>query len=154
PIELVGSDRKRVPRVRRHSEASLPLTLKAFLPHQTSHPLPANVLALGLEVSVDPRAAVSLAARGVRRPDLHLQSSIFLGPATHPTPAPGVEARARHRKRPTEHSHRIDGPLRLDEPKSHRFSFAKKAVAFLRNSPLALRGVGDQSEAETLGPVL
>src|SRR5436309_2817505 len=47
---------------------------------------------------------------------------------------PGVEARARHLERAAEHPHWEDGLLRGDEPESHGFSFAKKAVAFFRMS--------------------
>src|SRR5207244_7115422 len=50
------------------------------------------------------------------------------------TRLPGVEARARHLERAAEHPHREDGLLRGDEPESHGFSFAKKAVAFFRMS--------------------
>src|SRR5258708_7000450 len=134
PVKLIGSNRMRMPRIRRDSETPLPLALEAFLSHQTSHPLPADVLVFRLEIGMDPRTPVPLATRGVRRRDLDLEGGILLGPQTQPPPAPGVEARARDRKHPTERAHRIDGLLRLDEPELQWFSFAKKAVAFFRIS--------------------
>src|SRR5207249_6428062 len=57
-------------------------------------------------------------------------------------------ARARGLERAAEHSHWEDGLLRGDEPEPHGFSFAKKAVAFLRNSPIR-RGACDERESQS-----
>src|SRR5712691_13411157 len=120
----------RVPRVGRHTEGPLPLALKAFLSHQARHALTPNVLAIGLEILVDARTPVGLAARSVRGSNLDFERGIFLRPETEATPAPGVEARGRDQQRPAQHSHGVRRLLRLDEPELHWLSFAKKAAAF------------------------
>ena len=83
-----------------------------------------------LQILVDARTPVGLAARSVCRSNLDFERGIFLRPETQATPAPGVETRGRDQERPAQHSHGVSRLLRLDEPELHWLSFAKKAAAF------------------------
>src|SRR3989442_1790589 len=130
PVELIRRDRMRVPRVGRHTEGPLSLALETFLSHQARHALTPDLLAIGLEILVDARTPVGLAARSVRRSNLDFERGIFLSPETQTASAPGVEARGRDQERPAQHSHGVRRLLRLDEPELHWLSFTKKAAAF------------------------
>ena len=153
PLELsrqdVGRDRKRVTRVRRDPEASAAPGDQPADPHEARHALATRAAAAGRQLGVNPRAAVALPALGMDRRDLEAQ----------PTGRPRswrwrprllrVEARARHLERAAQPD-REGGLLRSDEREPHGFSFAKKAVAFLRNSIEGCpRGrVGDEGKPE------
>src|SRR5207245_6423628 len=110
-------------------------------PHEPRHALatcPAPALP---QLRVNPGAPVALPRRRVDRGDLETQPFVRPRARRRRARLPGVEARARHLERAAEHPHREDGLLRVDEPESHGFSFAKTAVAFFRMASTILRAL-------------
>src|SRR5206468_10381206 len=84
--------------------------------------------------SVNPRAAVALPVLGMDRRDREAQPGVRLRPRRRRARVPCVEPRARDLQRAAQQPDREGGLLRDDKREPHGCSFAKKAVAFLRNS--------------------
>src|SRR3989449_590815 len=134
PRQDVGGDGKRMPRLRRDTKPAAAPCGQPANPHEPRHALatcPAPALP---QLRVNPWAPVALPRLRVDRGDLETQPFVRPRARRRRARLPGVEARTRHLERAAEHPHREDGLLRGDEPESHGFSFAKKAVAFFRMS--------------------
>src|SRR4030095_5553846 len=99
--------------------------------HQPNDTLAAHALLLLEQILVNAEAAVPLLARIKRRLDEHLVA-LACRPRRLRSLAPGVESARRHRPL-TQLSDRVV-LLRLGPREFHRWSFAKKAVAFFRTS--------------------
>src|SRR2546428_12439357 len=126
----LGADGKRMPRLRRDPKPAPAPCGQPANPHEPRHALATRPAPALPQLRVNPWTPVALPSFRVDRRDLETQP--FVRPCARRRRArlPGVEARARHLERAAEHPHREDGLLRRDEPGSHGFSLAKKAVAF------------------------
>ena len=80
------------------------------------------------------------------RRDLHAHAVVVLLAVGRRPRLPGVEPRARDLQRTAQQPDGERGLLLGDEREPHGFSFAKKAVAFLRNSPM---GCGSREQHES-----
>jgi hypothetical protein len=78
--------------------ASLAAPLEAVFPHQTLNALLADAHTLGLQLAMNSRTAVGLAAALVRCGDLDRELSVALGPSGFGTLLPCVEAAPRDTK--------------------------------------------------------
>ena len=115
---------------------------------------------LRLQLGVNARAAVDLAAALVRRADEHRQPKIVLRPQRGRPLAPGVITCGRDLEGTAEDPDRVVRLLRVDEAEPKCWSFAKKAAAGSRisrsigSSRFSLRSRASSSRSTVVSPVL
>src|SRR4029453_7253339 len=108
--------------------------LQALRLNKPNPRLAADALVLREQVFVNPRAAVALFTGVERGPHEDREGPIPLRARRLWPLAPRVEPARRHAQPLTELVDRVVRLLRLDPRKLHRWSFAKKAVAFFSTS--------------------
>ena len=108
------------------------------LTHQPLDPPPTDPGTSRAQLRIHPRADVGGPAALVRRHDLDDELLISLRAHCPRTGDPRVVAAPRHAQHRTEHAHRVQRLLRVDEHEPHVLSFAKKAAVGSRRRSNAI----------------
>jgi hypothetical protein len=114
------------------------LASNATSTHQPGDPLAGGPHAQGLEFNVNARPAVTTSTRRVSASNQLKQRDIAFASVTDRAAPPSIISRLRHVETLAQRSNAVLISLRVNEAKSHRWSFAKKALAFF-NISLASR---------------
>lgn len=102
--------------------------------HQSRNPFPGHLDAFGLELDMDTRPAVSLAALDMNAFDDIDENAITLDAQARRAFPPRIVAGLRHVEIVTNCNDGVLTSMRVHESKSQRRCFAKKALAFFRIS--------------------